>query len=455
MLGFRAAVTDQTGIDLRQTAGARATLRGHWRGFLLLAAVAMIVPLAIWVYWSLILRYAPNDYHDYWLAARLVTAGQSPYDLQALEQLARAEHLSFSVGGGYSYPLPFALVMIPLSALPFDVSVVTFNTLGLVAFGLTVAAWIGWAHGWSPELRRRRLALAFAAGLYPPIFGTLSMGQANLILFPLLGLGTIAALDGARTPRRVWGGVLIGLAAIVKLVPGVLVVPLAMGRRIDAAAGIVAGALGVFVLAALAAPWANKGSGGLASNLDPDTFYTNQSINGFVTRVVYGSDRTVALWSHGFDPRPVMLALTGAFALVTLFLLWRAQAVLPTRRGAALGLGLALTAGIIAAPKESFWNQAIALIAVGLLLAVETPDLRLGRLGRVDLALLGAWFGAAVLWATVWALEPPATGAIGPLVTLLWSSSLYGLFALWWLFARRLRLPDPAAHAEPTEPAPA
>jgi hypothetical protein len=31
-----------------------------------------------------------------------------------------------------------------------------------------------------------------------------------------------------------------------------------------------------------------------------------------------------------------------------------------------------------------------------------------------------------------------AAGPLAPVVTLLWSSSLYGLLALWWLMGRRL-----------------
>ena len=107
---------------------------------------------------------------------------------------------------------------------------------------------------------------------------------------------------------------------------------------------------------------------------------------------------------------------------------------------------LALVAGIVGAPKESFWNGSIALVAVGLLLAVEVPDLRLRVLGRTDLGLLGLWFGSALVWAAVWAIEPPAAGPLAPVVTLAWSSSFYGLVALWCLFVRRLLLPgqDPA-----------
>ena len=419
---------------------------GRWRflEFTLVTAAAVAVPVAWWLLGTL-WRGANsfNDFHDYWLAAKLITLGQSPYDVVALKALAAAEHLQFLVGGGYQYPLPFAVAMIPFTAMPFGTAVLVFNSISLGLFGLTVSGWIGWAHGWAPALRWRRLALAAAAGLYPPIYGTIANGQANLILFPLIGLGVVLALDGVGVLGRIGGGFLIGLAAIVKLVPGVLAVPLAVARRIDATAGIVAGALGTLLVADVLAPQGASGGSGLASLFDTDAYFTNQSFNGFMSRLVRDSDRTVALWKAGFDPKLPMLALTVAFGLTTFAVLWRNRSRLASRRGLALGLGFALVAGVIGAPKNSFWNQASALFAVGLLLAVDGPDLRLSRLGRLNLILLAGWLAGSAVFALYWTFPPPKTIVLAPLVSLLESSSLYGLLGLWWLLARRLRLREP------------
>ncbi len=416
--------------------------KGHTREMVGLAGVAALVPLIGWAYWALVLRLGGNDFHDYWLAGRLLLQGHSPYDTQAIANLAASERLTFLVGGGYSYPLPFAVAMIPLALLPFGLAITVFSVASLVAFGLTVAAGIGWAFGWAPGLARRRLVVALAAGLYVPVYGSIAMGQANLILFPLLGGGAVLAIDGATPARRWLGGALLGLAAIVKLVPAAMAVPLALGRRFGAVVGLAAAALGALGAATIALPWAAAGSGGLAYLFDPDAYVTNQSINGFVTRLVAPPGPTapaaVPLWENGFDPRPVMLGLTVAFGLATLAVLWRARVKLRTRRGAALGLGLALVAGVIGAPKTSFWNESIVLIAVGLLLAMETPDLRIGRLGRLDRALLAFWFGATIVWSAVWGTSPQITVPFATLVMLLWSSSLYGMLALWLLFVRRL-----------------
>jgi hypothetical protein len=226
-------------------------------------------------------------------------------------------------------------------------------------------------------------------------------------------------------------------------VPAVLIVPLALARRFGAAAGVVAGGVGALAIAVAVAPWAAAGSGGLASNLDPDSYYTNQSINGFVTRLVEPTNRTSALFPQAFDPRPAMIVLTAILAAATGLVLWRYRATLSTRRGAALGMALALVAGVAGAPKDSFWNESLCLVAVGLLIAVDAPDLTLGRFGRVDRGLLAAWFCGAIVWAAVWAAEPARDGPAAAIVNLLWSASLFGLLALWLLLARRLRAPQP------------
>jgi hypothetical protein len=443
----------------REEAGEANGMRRHAIEVVALAVAASILPLAGWLFWAFVLHRGSNDFHDYWLAGRLLLEGRSPYDAHALAELASREHLSFMLGGGYSYPLPYALAMVPFALLPFDWALVAFNSVSLVAFGLTVGAWLVAIHG-APGLGsdpcrglgRRRFVVALAAGAYPPVYGTVVMGQANLVLFPLLAAGAALAVSGSTSARRAGGGALLGLAAIVKLVPGALVVPLTLGRRWGGAAGLVAGGAAAFALAVAAAPWAAAGSGSLGSLMEPDTFYTNQSINGFVTRLAWEGDRTLPIWRGAFDPRVAMLALTAAFGAATLGVLWWRRAALRGRRGAMLGLGFALVAATIGAPKTSFWNESLVLAAVALLLAAEAPGLTLRAFGALDRALLAVWFGGAVLWAAVWAVEPARTGPLSWAVTLLWSSSLFSLLALWSLFVRRLA-GLPAAREPLAEPA--
>jgi alpha-1,2-mannosyltransferase len=174
--------------------------------------------------------------------------------------------------------------MVPLALLPFGAAAALFGVASVAAFALTVA----WgATQWFPGAgHRRRVALAVVAGLHPPVYGSVAMGQANLVLLPLLAYGAALAVAGTTAAGRFRGGLAAGLAAVVKLVPAVWIVPLALGRRFGATAGIAVAAGVAMVVAIVLVPWGVAGSGGLASLLEADPFYTNQSINGFVSRLV-------------------------------------------------------------------------------------------------------------------------------------------------------------------------
>ena len=219
--------------------------------FTTLALMAIAGPLACWIVAAWI--QPPNlynDFHVYWYAGRLLSMGASPYDLAAMAQLAAREHDVFAHGTGFSYPIPFAYAMLPLAALPFDVAVTVFNLLSLAVFGTAVATWLRAFH---PDAAGPRLRLAaFFAGAVPPgrRFTPRRPGQPPGRRRP--GHRAAGDLQAGRARRR--RGIAIGLAAIVKLVPGVVVVPLWLAGRRSAAAGIIAGAGVPLVLAAIARP---------------------------------------------------------------------------------------------------------------------------------------------------------------------------------------------------------
>ncbi len=217
-----------------------------------------------------------NDYHAYWLAGRLVAAGGDPYDRAALVELAQREGLEFLVGTGYSYPPPFALLMVPLAALPFDVSAALFSAVSLMAFGIVIAALV--------QPLRRPAVLAFAAGAYPPVAGSLFIGQANLLVFGLLALGFLFLRQEALVTGLAWGG-----AAVIKLVPIGLLVPLALARQRQIVLTFL-GSVGLYlVLAALAVARTSGGTAAMLTLLEPDSYWTNQSLNGVLTRGLEGT----------------------------------------------------------------------------------------------------------------------------------------------------------------------
>jgi Glycosyltransferase family 87 len=402
-----------------------------------LAVLAIEPPLLYWIHRTLDgYGQSFNDFHDYWLASKLVLEGRSPYDLDALKALGQAEGRVFVLGTGYSYLPPFAVVMIPFALLPFDTAVLAFNGLSLVVFGLTVAGWIVWAHPETGILRKAVVALI--AGAFPPVYGTIANGQANLVVLAPFALGVAAILRGGRVGTFL-GGVAVGLAGVVKLVPAAVALPQALGRRWLPVVGVIVGFVGSVAVAGLAVPVATSGSGDLADLVSPDPYFTNQSINGFVTRIVRDSDRTKALFPGAFDPLIVGLAAAVVFGLVTLLLLWRARHALVEGRGLALGMALITVAAVAAAPKNAIWNEALVLVGVGLLLVVLTPDLRLSRLDRIDRWLLAAWLLGVVVQTYFWEESRWLDDKNRVFVTLIQSAAFYGLLALWVMCARHVR----------------
>jgi hypothetical protein len=161
-----------------------------------------------------------NDFYDYWGAARLLATAGNPYDIGSLASVLAPSGIQFQVGTGYSYPLLFAVVLVPLAALPPATAALVFTGLGVVALALAMAIML-------PTVGRLSLAevliLGAFAGLFTPVTGTIYFGQANLLVLPLLALAFRGRL---RAPA-------LALATAIKLYPVAGLVVLATRVRRD------------------------------------------------------------------------------------------------------------------------------------------------------------------------------------------------------------------------------
>jgi hypothetical protein len=368
------------------------------------------------------------------VAGRLLLEGRSPYDLEAMRALGESEGLDFVLGSGYSYPLPFAFLMIPFTRLPFAVAVLLFNAMSILAFGWLVSWWLSRFHDGASK--QRLLGTAVLAGAFPPIYGTVANGQANLLVLVPLAVGLAWIVRDGSSGRA--GGALLGIATVVKIVPGAAAVALLLARRWPPLISLVVVVALALAAAGFLAPGASAETVGLGRLLGPDPYFTNQSLNGFISRLVLESSRTLPVAPNVFDPAVASALVTLAFGLVTLRVLMRSLRGSPSPATLGLALALGLVAATIAAPKNSFWNQALALPGLGLLLAADAPDLRLSRLRRPDKLLLVVCM--AGLWAQlyIWIQPLPKAGSLAPVTTLAQSAALFGMLALWVLIIRRL-----------------
>ncbi|RZS30385.1 alpha-1,2-mannosyltransferase [Herbihabitans rhizosphaerae] len=285
-------------------------------------------------------------------------------------------------GTGYpfTYPPFAAILFVSLAVLPWVVAaaVVTGGSL-LSLCGVTFA------------VARRRYGRTSKAAWFAgaatviglasePVRETISYGQINLILMALV-------LADCLLPRTPWPrGMLIGIAAAIKLTPAYFVLFFLPSRQWRPP--IVAGV--TFVVATLigwlAAPSATRaywfGALGETERIGGPSYAGNQSLSGFVHRLDLDG---AAL--------PRLLWLLGA-AAVTL-ICWRA-----VRRARAAGnptaaLLAVATAGLLASPV-SWTHHWVWAVPAGLWVALRLH--RRGRLTTIGFAAMVAVFLVAPQW---------------------------------------------------------
>ncbi|MBP2319825.1 alpha-1,2-mannosyltransferase [Kibdelosporangium banguiense] len=178
----------------------------------------------------------------------------------------------------FIYPPIAAVMMTPLAVVSFPVASIALTVLTVALVVVTLSIVLD-----SLGLSRRWLALVPLAFVAEPVWSTLDYGQINVILMALVVADCL--VPKPRWPR----GVLVGLAAAVKLTPAAFVLFFLL-RRDNRAALTAAGAfLAATVLGFLVAP---KESIGFWTNEVLHTgekvgvdFVANQSIMGVLTRM--------------------------------------------------------------------------------------------------------------------------------------------------------------------------
>lgn len=285
------------------------------------AVLAGVVAMVGCLYLVAILNAVPPhpDLAVYVRGARDLLAGRPLYDAYLQSSADPA------LRNGFIYPPLFAILLAPLAWLPSNATagvwlIVTQLAL-LLSFVLVMR-----------RLAARRtvvlLALAITLTLYP-LWADGSQAQANL---PILLLVTAGILGVASGSNRAGGW--LGLAAVLKLTPGLLLIWLLWDRRWRAAAWMAGVGAAVTAVAALLRPtdtltYATRVLPLLAHGT---AYYSNQSIAGLAAR----------LFSHNpyVDPVaifpwwPVAVDLVAA-ALLALWLVASRRLESPLARGLA------------------------------------------------------------------------------------------------------------------------
>ncbi|MBK1788851.1 glycosyltransferase 87 family protein [Prauserella cavernicola] len=191
----------------------------------------------------------------------------------------------------FTYPPTAALLFVPLAVLPVQVAWGVVSAVSFLAMALVIRVAIGVLPRPSGELPRwaspARTTLIFTIVFFglEPVWRTVFLGQINLILMALVVLDVLVI--SARGSR--WGGVLVGVAAAVKLTPLIFIPHLLFtGKKMDALRAL-ATFFGMQALMFALIPndawrfWTHTVSD--QGRIGPMHWAGNQSLNGLVNRL--------------------------------------------------------------------------------------------------------------------------------------------------------------------------
>lgn len=182
-----------------------------------------------------------EDFGAYYVAARALEGGLSPFDAQVADRVAVAAGVEYH--SPYIYPPLLALLLRPLAALPYRAAAAIWFALS--AGALLAALWL-----LRPvvQLPWRIYGLVCAAAFFlPPVHHTLQHGQVTNFLLLLIVAGAVGGTGAA-----VW----MGIAAALKVFPATLAVVYALSGRVAALVAMVASAAVLTLVGALAEPGA-------------------------------------------------------------------------------------------------------------------------------------------------------------------------------------------------------
>jgi alpha-1,2-mannosyltransferase len=332
------------------------------------AAVAYVVALATHPWKSLLLGF---DLQVYLGGAH-----------EALHHAGRlyAWHYRNDLGIQFTYT-PFAALLFALGlGVPFTA------LMGLVSLASTVAlvatVWISFRElGWRPVATRAGATMLVTGLAFwtEPVQRALFLGQVELVLM------AVVVWDMCQPDGRRWKGAAVGIAAGIKLVPGLFIVYLLLTRRFRAAcvaigAFLVTALIGFAALPGPSVDWWLRGDFWQAGRTGFVGGQQNQSLRGILTRLA-GSV------ASGQLPWLVAGVVVGALGLAAAVILWR------TGRSFAGLMACALTA-LLVSPIS--WDHHWVWIAPGVVVLIDA-GVRAGR----GVARAG-WLGLAGLVLVVY-----------------------------------------------------
>lgn len=302
----------------------------------------------------------------------------------------------------FTYPPFAAVLMLPLDVLSRTASIATMATLSIAACALICAITVSRLR----FDRRTGVFLALGAISLQPFFSTFELGQINLILMAMV------MVDCLVLPRR-FRGLCVGIAAGIKIIPGIFVLYFILRRDWRAVAQSSAALAATILVSAIVLPhetltyWTHLA--GAAARTGDTLSSVNQSLPAVAARLM-----------HDRYPSVAVLALVSLCGI--------AFAALAARKQLAGGHDLVAVVciafgGLLASPVS--WSHHFVWAAPALVILF------------LEKRTVEAGVGAAIYYLAPWQNIPYGDGVelkYGPWELLL--SSALPVAAMYWLATR-------------------
>ncbi len=298
-----------------------------------------------------------RDFPSYYLAARRLLRGQDTYS--GLQEEARTLGIADYFIDSAVNPPTFTAVTFWLALFPYAVSWGLWQLLSLATLALTFFLLVR-EERW-PQGAASRLRLACAALLFPPLAFHLLYAHTELLLL----LALTAAWLCLRRGKEVPAGLLLGLAAALRIYPLFFLLYLLLRRSWKAFFAAVGSGLALAGLAALVAGPASFLRYLAVLRAEVTSLYArwgNFSLWGLVHKLA-------AIWPM-LEARPALrdglaLALSAGILLLTL---WLARRPGPGPADLDREYGLFLVAALLASPLSWIYYQVLLYLPLFFLL---------------------------------------------------------------------------------------
>jgi len=288
----------------------------------------------------------------------------------------------------FTYPPLAAALFAPMTLLPGALAQVLWELVSVAALAVAACATLKLAR-WQPT--RPQIAVVTGVSLLlEPVYHTLFNGQINLILLALVAMDVWWVSEGRRG-----GGMGVGIAAALKLTPGIFIVLFLLTRRTKAAVTAAVTFLACGLIGYLVAPGASRLYWTRyfydTKRLYP-AYIGNQSIYGATIRIFDGPGH-VGLW---YLPLTIVVAVVGLAS----------AAVFARRHDWLRALAVTGVTGLLISPVS--WTHHWVYVVPALITLARD-----GKRARIAAACAFLLFGLAPLWWTPHSLLQPVYGFHG------------------------------------------